>query len=240
MAARKGGGPEAAATDLEAQKNVAGNARSSKPQPQNPQAALTDGSSATDTVREEAAARIQELLGVTDDDPDTWRRVNIRNAAENGRHCAECNNEFAPGEPVWRFRKMVGRFFGFCYSFAPHCERCASGDYHHFEKPRPCAGCNRPVHSTTPRWQSASVICCEDCGHKARAIRNRAARAERRGTRDCECCRKMFTPSRSDSRFCSVACKQRAYRQRVTDSKPRSRRLHKTRNGRAERVGAAP
>jgi hypothetical protein len=40
MTARKGAGPEAAATDLEAQKNVGiGNKRSSKPQPQNPQAA---------------------------------------------------------------------------------------------------------------------------------------------------------------------------------------------------------
>jgi hypothetical protein len=204
------------------------------------QAASADGSSAPDTVRKEAAARIQELLGVTDDDPATRRCVNIRNAAENGRHCAECSHEFVPGEPVWRFRKIVGRFFGLCYSFAPHCEQCASGDWHCFEKPRPCAGCDRPVHSTTPPWQAASVICCENCGHKARAIRNRAARAERRGTRDCESCRKTFTPSRTDSRFCSVACKQRAYRQRVTDVKPRARRLHKTRNGRAERDGAAP
>jgi hypothetical protein len=40
MTAPKGAGPEAAATDLEAQKNVGNeNARSSKPQPQNPQAA---------------------------------------------------------------------------------------------------------------------------------------------------------------------------------------------------------
>src|SRR5262245_35911342 len=40
MTARKGAGLEAAATDLEAQKNVGvGNARSSKPEPQNPQAA---------------------------------------------------------------------------------------------------------------------------------------------------------------------------------------------------------
>jgi hypothetical protein len=40
MTARKGAGLEAAATDLEAQKNVGNdNARSSKPQPQNPQAA---------------------------------------------------------------------------------------------------------------------------------------------------------------------------------------------------------
>jgi hypothetical protein len=40
MTARKGAGPEAAATDLEAQKNLGNeNARSSKPQPQNPQAA---------------------------------------------------------------------------------------------------------------------------------------------------------------------------------------------------------
>jgi hypothetical protein len=191
------------------------------------------------TALEEAAARIKELLGVTDDDPATQRRVVIRNAAQSGRHCAECSREFAPGEPVWRFRKITGRFMGWCYSLAPHCEQCASGDwhyrYHYFEKPRPCVGCGRLVHSTTPSWQSAS-LCSEDCGHKARAVRDKAARAKRRGTRDCQSCRKTFTPTRTDSRFCSVACKQRAYRQRVTDIKQASRRRHKNRNGHAERA----
>ena len=41
----------------------------------------THAAQAPDTALEETAARIKELLGVTDDDPATQRRVVIRNAA---------------------------------------------------------------------------------------------------------------------------------------------------------------
>lgn len=181
------------------------------------------------TTPAEAVAAIKALTGVTDDDRERQRRVKIRNAAENGRHCAECGVEFAPDDPVWRFRKIVGRFFGLCYSFAPHCEQCASGDWHYFEKPRPCVGCGRPVYSTTPSWRR--VFCCEDCGHKARAAKDRGARAEARGTRDCRSCGETFTPTRTNSEFCCAACKQKAYRQRVTDNERLARAPFKSRNG---------
>ena len=36
-----------------------------------------------------------------------------------------------------------------------------------------------------------------------------------RRTRACEQCRKLYEPQRSSSRFCSQACRQRAYRQRL-------------------------
>ena len=193
---------------------------------------MTDASKSLDDI----AADIRALTGVTDDDRDHRRCMNIRNAATDGRHCAECGHEFAPGEPVWRFRKIVGRFFGWCYSFAPHCEQCACDDWHHFYSPRPCDGCGRPVHSTTPPWQFSRVLCCENCGHKARAAKERAARAEHRGTRVCKFCRQKFTPTRIDSKFCSAGCKQKAYRRRVTDNKRVARRPVKSRNA----SGASP
>jgi hypothetical protein len=64
VAYRKGAGPESAATDFEARETVGIGVAVSKASPQNPQATLVVGSPAPDTVREEAAARIQELLGV--------------------------------------------------------------------------------------------------------------------------------------------------------------------------------
>ena len=36
--------------------------------------------------------------------------------------------------------------------------------------------------------------------------------------RKCQACRRWFMPSRSDARFCSAACRQRAYRRRVPPS----------------------
>ena len=192
---------------------------------------MTDAPKTLDAL----AADIRALTGVTDDERDTRRCVSIRNAAENGRHCAECGHAFAPDEPVWRFRKIVGRFFGWCYSFAPHCEQCAADDWHHFQSPHPCAGCGRPVHLPTPTtftWQSSRVLCCECCGHKARAATERADRAKKRGTRDCGCCRKTFTPARADAKFCSAACKQKAHRRRVTDNEGAARQRRNSRNAR--------
>lgn len=40
----------------------------------------------------------------------------------------------------------------------------------------------------------------------------------------CTQCRSKFEPKRSDWKFCSVACKQKAYRQRVTDKTQRTTR----------------
>jgi len=44
--------------------------------------------------------------------------------------------------------------------------------------------------------------------------RRRQRRAWRRGIRECPACGERFQPRRSDSKYCSSACRQRAYRKR--------------------------
>jgi len=39
------------------------------------------------------------------------------------------------------------------------------------------------------------------------------------GFRDCEDCGKSFEPTRADAQYCSDACRQTAYRRRVTDKR---------------------
>ena len=39
-------------------------------------------------------------------------------------------------------------------------------------------------------------------------------RLEKRKNTECQQCGDTFTPDRSDAKYCSAACKQRAYRQR--------------------------
>lgn len=97
-------------------------------------------------------------------------------------------------------------------------------------KPEPCAYCDRPVANDretanpwrfTRDWQgwdeerppTPRTFCSENC---RRAFQRAKARAKR-GTpeRDCEGCGERFTPTRSDARYCSPACKQRAYRGRA-------------------------
>jgi hypothetical protein len=53
--------------------------------------------------------------------------------------------------------------------------------------------------------------CCERCSGQLL----RAARRTYRLAHDCASCGKVFTPKRSEAKFCSAGCKQRAYRQRA-------------------------
>lgn len=42
--------------------------------------------------------------------------------------------------------------------------------------------------------------------------------------RTCDGCREAFTPTRADARYCSPACRQRAYRDRREAGRPKRRR----------------
>jgi hypothetical protein len=57
------------------------------------------------------------------------------------------------------------------------------------------------------------------CSDRCRWISNNRERRSRRAIgriKACQACQKSFYPKREDARFCSAACKQRAYRLRAT------------------------
>jgi hypothetical protein len=60
---------------------------------------------------------------------------------------------------------------------------------------------------------------CWYCAYRARTkistIHISARKRRARANRTCEHCAAVFTPPRSDGRFCSNACRQAAYRQRT-------------------------
>jgi hypothetical protein len=83
------------------------------------------------------------------------------------------------------------------------------------------------------RW----VSCCERCERQVRVVKARERRHAARPARACENedCGKVFEPTRTDARFCSVACKQRAYRRRVTDVDLHTRAQTKSRNAKGRK-----
>jgi hypothetical protein len=145
----------------------------------------------------------------------------IRNA--QALHCAYCEHVFRPDEPVWRTRSgNVSRFI------KPACDDCR---YHasDYERASPCEGCRRPVYlQKSCGW--LSTCCCKRCHSRARLAEARTRRRRARGTRACKTCGKFFKPTRTDSMFCSNACRQRAYRKRVTDNAALRARARKSRN----------
>lgn len=74
-----------------------------------------------------------------------------------------------------------------------------------------CPVCSRHLGRTN-YWPAP--YCSPEC---RRELRNSSRRLERQEHK-CETCRQPFTPPRADSRYCSPACRQKAYRQRATEA----------------------
>ena len=133
-------------------------------------------------------------------------------AQHDGGLCGLCGRTLALGEPVWRPRIGLGRSLSGAWGhwqIVPACAECTPIEG---EPSGPCGGCGRPVHDEWGRPSHQMVVCCEACRPKAQAASARAARARKRAGKTCSLCKNSFTPARDDARFCSNACRQRAYR----------------------------
>jgi hypothetical protein len=200
------------------------------------------GAQAAPRSLDEIAAEINELMGVTDDSPAAREWSTICNSQRDCSCCGKCGKAVATGETICRTRISRQGFMGtVCHSLVALCQECAEQDWHwEYRKLalKPCAGCGRGVWSEVQlRWSSeadtyiaAPVTCCEQCTHKARLTAARRRRTEARGTRECPVCHETFEPTRSDAKTCSVACRMKAYRRRVTGSEVALRHHRSSRN----------
>jgi uncharacterized OB-fold protein len=89
------------------------------------------------------------------------------------------------------------------------------------EAAEPCKKCGS-VYASWPEYVIYMVLSgrfaglCHDCADDAELQRRRDRRRQARADRTCERkqCGVIFTPGRADGKFCSNACRQRAYRER--------------------------
>jgi hypothetical protein len=152
--------------------------------------------------------------------------------------CGGCGHKLRDGEPVWRYQKKTapGMFGGWYSALAPFCAKCRLDHWEVYES-RECATCGRPVHNTDRRGRRW-VFCCDQCRAQHQSSRQAAVARERRAeardvSRPCLECGEHFEPRRADSKYCSPACKQKAYRKRVTDNEYDSRVVFDSRNATA-------
>jgi hypothetical protein len=75
-----------------------------------------------------------------------------------------------------------------------------------------CRGCEQPL-LLPARYRAEVVACSNRCVQRCRRRSNR----QYRPSITCQECATAFQPSRSDSRYCSTACRQKAYRQRRSE-----------------------
>ena len=78
-----------------------------------------------------------------------------------------------------------------------------------------CKGCGREFYTQIKSKKYCLYHLCGNRGYR-KELSERAREA--RKDRICKVCGKVFTPKRSDGVYCSNACRQKAYRQSVTDN----------------------
>ena len=77
-----------------------------------------------------------------------------------------------------------------------------------------CKGCGREFYTNIETKKYCLYGLCGNRGYQKELSQKRR---EARQDRICKVCGKVFTPTRSDGVYCSNACRQKAYRQSVTD-----------------------
>lgn len=138
--------------------------------------------------------------------------------SSSGKSCYECNRDFKSGEPIYRARKavLVGRgvFRHYSISMLSFCHECRP--YICYDEGQ-CEICRQTVFYPWDRVERRHIFCSDDCNKQYWARYQREKRlTEREVTcqKVCQSCDRGFSASRSDTKFCSPACKQKHYRQR--------------------------
>lgn len=139
-----------------------------------------------------------------------------------GDVCARCGRELADGEEVYAddVPTSAMTIYGDRIKWrALVCSSCCGGvDDHSWMWPwaQYCPTCRRVVHYKTKH--SRIGVCSDRCARPVEAKRKRQLRADARRWRsstNCDECGERFVPSRTDARYCSGACRQKAYRHRT-------------------------
>lgn len=183
-----------------------------------------------------------EFLGLkTGDDA----RRNYRSHAD-ASVCCRCGDPIPPGTPVWMLSCRLFSFpfadspipanrdFAFVENtVAAWCKSCASSRP---VSPRgknpqqqpvmsgPCRGCGREVHlyetdENCGKSRARAFLCSQRCRNKVYGARFRKRHGKPKPAGPlarCTVCQRNFPAKRSDAKTCSPACRQKAYRRKVT------------------------
>src|SRR5271163_1868419 len=139
---------------------------------------------------------------------------------ERGGHCTRCWGRFGDNMTAYMVIERVAHsVLGYGDSaiaavhvdkWTPVCDACASPkETAHATKQSACAVCGQRVMAPPHRRESS--VCSSRCYQRQRRARRRSlAKAT------CAGCGLGFASKRKHTRFCSDACRQRAYRERTT------------------------
>lgn len=165
--------------------------------------------------------KVSEMLGELEEKKKAQNR-RISQAQRDARSCGICGKPFRPGEVIWRGSTTMSFRGGQRRTLVPMCDACRSKVKdqwwdHRWLETEPCESCGRTVRNLkSPLTHRRYVTCSEECRLKVQKLRESERRALDR-LKVCGTCREPFEATRSDARYCSSACRQKAYRRRTKE-----------------------
>jgi hypothetical protein len=139
-----------------------------------------------------------------------------------GKICQRCKRKLTSKAKLWRARGIHNRVEMICH-------RCWMAGRHgpysfygatSWTEPEtlPCEGCGRLIVGVFDGLRVAAPIRSEGCRGRRQVKERSARRAAARAELICVTCGNSMhgvrVPSRNDARYCSNACRQKAYRER--------------------------
>jgi hypothetical protein len=134
---------------------------------------------------------------------------------KNAGHCTRCDEPFGGNATAYMVREDVAWTVLDGYTAltqqetVPVCDACVTAqELAKATIDATCVGCGQRMRLNI-HWRKAT--CSNRCEQRERRKRYRAQVRNL-----CTICFKTFQPKRGDAKFCSSACRQRAYRRRAT------------------------
>ena len=136
--------------------------------------------------------------------------------------CGYCQRDLPQDQAVYQYRGgfLIKINNGWLTSICVDCLRKLNGSsdfkyalWRYKTEPDPCVHCARPIFRYR-HYKARPAICCEACRWAYQNAQASQLRAQRRGTIVCVECSKQFQSKRTGARYCSIACKQKAYYRR--------------------------
>ena len=78
-----------------------------------------------------------------------------------------------------------------------------------------CEYCRKVIYTQTRNRKYCSF---HTCGHKMLNLRKSLKKRDECGTYTCACCGEQLLPIRADARYCSIACREKDFRQRKANA----------------------
>ena len=161
-------------------------------------------------TRNTAEAAMKRLgFGEPDPERDAWFEKLL--ASNRGEICFDCERRFDDKETIFKQSIRRNVVFGWKRETVSYCESCdprywdAASEY--------CRTCQRIVVYPSDERFRVRVFCSDRCkrDHYSKVQRDKRL-VERQ--KQCSSCTREFVAPRKDTKFCSAACKQKAYRAR--------------------------